>query len=161
MNASTALGLQSPQFEAFLFALVGEDSKGMLVSVLSALARFGVDPWREAEVLSNLSQADAASRLDRMILALADVPSAVANHSGIATRLIALLLQAGTIQTTMRKAIRVAPLEQRSLAIVWTAFMVISLIGQTISYRPDAGVSGSETSGSTTASISRPDAHKP
>jgi hypothetical protein len=37
----------SPRFDAFLFAPVGEHREGMKVSVLSALARLGVDPWAE------------------------------------------------------------------------------------------------------------------
>jgi hypothetical protein len=89
------------------------------------------------------------------------VPSAAANHNDITTRLIALLPQAVTLQTTVRKAIGLPALEQRIVVILWTAFMLIFLIGQTLAYRPDAGVSGGEGSGATTASISRPDAHKP
>jgi hypothetical protein len=161
VNISKSLGVQSPQFNAFLFAPVGEDCRGMQVSVLSALARFGVDPWREAEVLSNLPQTDAAGRLDGIILAAAEVPSAAANHNDITTRLIALLPQAVTLQTTVRKAIGSPVPEQRTVVILWTAFMVLLLIGQTLAYRPDAGFSGGEKHDATTASTSRPDAHKP
>jgi hypothetical protein len=37
-----------PEFENFLFAPIGEDSNGMVLSVLSALARLDIDPWQEA-----------------------------------------------------------------------------------------------------------------
>lgn len=36
---------QNPHFDACLFARVGEDRNGILVSVPSALARLGVGPW--------------------------------------------------------------------------------------------------------------------
>ncbi len=40
------------EFNDFLFALVGQEKSGMQLTVLSALARFGFDPWREAARLS-------------------------------------------------------------------------------------------------------------
>jgi hypothetical protein len=36
------------EFDDFLYASIGEDSNGVLLSVLSALARLDVDPWEEA-----------------------------------------------------------------------------------------------------------------
>jgi hypothetical protein len=36
------------EFDGFLYARIGEDSNGMLLSVLAALARLDVDPWEEA-----------------------------------------------------------------------------------------------------------------
>lgn len=139
---SAKLGGQSPQFDAFLFASVGEDRNGTLVSVLSALARFGVDPWKEAETLAKLPQVDAADRLDEMILALADVPSAAADHHGIASRMIALLPRARTIQTTVRKAAGSMAPEQRSQVILWASVALILLLGQLMAPQPDTDASG-------------------
>jgi hypothetical protein len=51
--APTQLG-QDPQFEPFLYAPLGEDRRGSSVTVLSMLARLGVDPWSEASELSRL-----------------------------------------------------------------------------------------------------------
>jgi len=146
MNTAAKLGGQNPRFNAFLFAPVGEDRNGMLVSVLSALARFGVDPWKEAEALAGLPQAAATDRLDEMILALADVPSASADHQDITTRLIALLPQAETIQNTVRKSAGSMPPGQRSQIILWAGVVLILLIGQMITPQPDADASGSDTS---------------
>jgi len=161
MDISAKLGGQSPQFNAFLFAPVGEDRKGTLVSVLSTLARFGVDPWKEAEALAGLPQADAVDRLNEMILALADVPSASADHHGIASRLIALLPQPGTAQTTVRKAAGSMPPEQRSQVILWTGIVLILLIGQMITSRPNADASGGDASGATSAPLTRPGSQTP
>jgi len=42
------------KFGNFLYAPVGEDNNGVLLTVLSALARQNVDPWEEAADLSRL-----------------------------------------------------------------------------------------------------------
>jgi hypothetical protein len=150
------LGGQSPRFDTFLFAPVGEDRNGMLVSVLSALARFGVDPWKEAETLSSLPQADAADRLDKIILSLADVPSASADHQGITSRLIALLPRARNIQTTVRKAAGPMAPEQRTQGILWAVVTVIFLIGQMMASQPDADATDGNEVGSTSAPLTPP-----
>ena len=42
-NSATVLSAKS-EFDAFLFAHIGEEKNGMLLSVLSALARLDLDP---------------------------------------------------------------------------------------------------------------------
>jgi hypothetical protein len=44
------------EFDPFLFASVGEDRHGQLLSVISVLARSDLDPWREAVGLARMSQ---------------------------------------------------------------------------------------------------------
>ena len=41
-------------FDAFLQAELGEDRNGVAVTVLSALARVGLEPWTEAKELARL-----------------------------------------------------------------------------------------------------------
>jgi hypothetical protein len=53
------LSIGHPEFDAFLSAPVGEDADGVGLSVMSALARTGLDPWSEAARLSDLPH-DAA-----------------------------------------------------------------------------------------------------
>ena len=48
------MSLPGAEFNDFLFAPIGEDGNGMLVSVLSGLARLDVDPWQEAAKLAQL-----------------------------------------------------------------------------------------------------------
>jgi hypothetical protein len=52
------------EFDNFLLAPIGDDNNGMLLSVLSALARLDVDPWEEAAVLARLP-GDVATRAIR------------------------------------------------------------------------------------------------
>jgi hypothetical protein len=68
------------EFDAFLFAPVDGERNGMVLSVLSALARLDVDPWREA----------ANRRLTSLIAALPDASSTRLQPGTIADRLIAL-----------------------------------------------------------------------
>lgn len=48
-------------FNDFLYAFVGEEANGQQLTVLSALARLGLNPWAEASRLSELSR-DAATK---------------------------------------------------------------------------------------------------
>lgn len=130
MATLAALGEQNPRFNPFLFASVGEDRNGTLVSVLSALARFGVDPWKEAATLADLPQNDAAERLDRMIIALTNIPVVIENHRGIAMRLIGLLPQAGAVRPAANKTSGLATPEQRRQFTLWAVIALILLIGQ-------------------------------
>ena len=45
---------RDPSFDPFLFATIGEERNGMMLSVLSSLARLDLDPLREAANLSGL-----------------------------------------------------------------------------------------------------------
>jgi len=92
MTRASSISLGS-EFDDFLFAPIGEDRNGILVSVLSALARLDVDPWQEATKLARLPSAAATERLTSLIAALPepDAPSAQRDPRTIAVRLIALL----------------------------------------------------------------------
>jgi hypothetical protein len=77
-------------YNDFLYAPVGEDANGALLTVLSLLARQNVDPWEEAADLSRLPRDIAARRLTSMIPPPEGPPSAL-DRSAVADRLIALL----------------------------------------------------------------------
>jgi hypothetical protein len=62
--------LLDSEFNDFLFATIGEDGKGMPLSVASALARLDLDPWQEATKLAYLSAEAATQRLSSLIAAL-------------------------------------------------------------------------------------------
>jgi hypothetical protein len=65
MNARFAhLG---PEFEPFLYSSVGEEPNGMLLSVLSAMARRNLDPWQESAELAVLPVEIARKRLASLI----------------------------------------------------------------------------------------------
>lgn len=64
--APTDLG-HDPKYDLFLYAPAGEDRRGTSVTVLSMLARLGLDPWGEAADLAALPDAAARARLSTML----------------------------------------------------------------------------------------------
>ena len=65
------LSIGHPEFDAFLSAPVGEDANGVGLTVMSALARIGLDPWSEAARLSDLPH-DAA--VEALAVTLGQLP---------------------------------------------------------------------------------------
>lgn len=59
-----------PDLDGFLFAAVGPEQDGIPLSVISALARLGLDPWEEAGRLSSLDKREAVEQLGRLIAEL-------------------------------------------------------------------------------------------
>jgi|HubBroStandDraft_6_1064221.scaffolds.fasta_scaffold551538_2 hypothetical protein len=86
--ANSRLG---PEFDAFLFQTIGEDSSGLPLSIVSLLARMDLDPWEEAARLADLPPEAATQRLT-LLLAASPVtsPTQAASESSV-THLIALL----------------------------------------------------------------------
>jgi len=70
MTLSARFSLLHSDLNDFLFASVGEEQNGMPLSVISALTRLGVDPWKEAARLAALPKAVAAEALAPMIARL-------------------------------------------------------------------------------------------
>lgn len=91
MTRAAVMSIPGAEFNEFLFAPIGEDRSGMLVSVLSALARQDVDPWQEAAKLAQLPVETATQRLASLIGSLSDPGSFYLDSPKIAARLIALL----------------------------------------------------------------------
>ena len=83
-------------FDSFLYAGLGQDRAGNTVSVLSALARLGRDPWDEAAELSALSSAAAQARLQGLMARFLDVPAEARDPSATIPRLVALLPQSSS-----------------------------------------------------------------
>jgi hypothetical protein len=91
--------LINSEFNQFLFAPIGEEGNGMMLSVVSALARLDIDPWEEAARLAGLPKEMAAAALNQLIDRLprglwmrSDTPS-------IAARLIELLPEVASEST--------------------------------------------------------------
>jgi hypothetical protein len=93
MTHAALIPLLGREFDDFLFASIGEDRNGTALSVLSALARLDVDPWRETASLARMPRKKATERLAALI---ATAPLGLATAlpaASIAARLIALLPQ--------------------------------------------------------------------
>ena len=91
MLANRTVWLDGSEFEPFLYAPVGEDRNGQIVTVLSTLARLGLDPWKEAAALAALGGDAAGSRLALLLSAFRDVPALGRDHRSVARELAGLL----------------------------------------------------------------------
>ena len=63
MDHRSRFSTLSARYDDFLFAPVCEDPNGLRLSVLSALARFNVDPWEEAARLAAMPKQIAETTL--------------------------------------------------------------------------------------------------
>jgi hypothetical protein len=86
--SSSRLGAE---FDAFLFAPIGEDRNGLTLSIVSLLGRMDLDPWQEAAKLAGLPAEIAARRLATLLAALSDPSLKPADVDKMAIRLIAQL----------------------------------------------------------------------
>jgi hypothetical protein len=148
--------LQSSGLGNFLYAPIGEEENGMVVTALSALARIGVDPWQEAACLTRLPADEATDRMTTVIAGLSNGRWAKSDAGAIAARLIALL-PAPAVSRTPSAAPRHG---NRSLSyrIAIVAFFVMLNIAVFVVFR------GHETSpfngfgnGATSAATTLPD----
>jgi hypothetical protein len=94
--ASSSISKLTHEFDSFLYASVGEDTNGMPLSVLSALARADLDPWLEAARLAGAPGKIATERLASLIIAVPGRSSTLLNPGTIAARLVALLPRRAT-----------------------------------------------------------------
>jgi hypothetical protein len=134
MTRSALVSPLGSEFDDFLLAPIGEDSNGMLLSVLSALARLDVDPWEEAAQLAQLPEDTATRKLASLIAALPNGPSARPDPATIAPRLIALLPCRAGAHNSSRKTLSGVGATTHSPAVAYVIhyviFMVIVLIVQ-------------------------------
>lgn len=124
-----------PEMDSFLFARVGDEVDGIPLSVLSALARLGLDPRAEAARLSHLTSKAAASQLARLFARLPDRPWTSPEIRRIASRLVELLPAAPKAgendqitSATNRKLSSVAPRHLLYLALALSGALVFGLI---------------------------------
>jgi hypothetical protein len=130
MTRTAAVGRLGSEFDDFLFAPVAEEKNGMLLSVVSALARLDLDPWQEAANLAGLPTETATRRLASMIAALPDEPAARREPGKIAARLVALLPRGAGAAPLQPAALTGVGKKVDRRFLVFIAFMAVTLIVQ-------------------------------
>jgi hypothetical protein len=91
MTLRPEYSLGHSQYNEFLFAAIGEEKSGMQLTVLTAMTRLGLDPWREAARLSDMSREAAAQAFATTIAKLPAGDWKVAESAAIAARLVSWL----------------------------------------------------------------------
>ena len=117
-----------PEFDRFLCAFIGEDPNGTSLSVLSAFARTGVDPWKEAECLARMPRESATTRLSEFISALPNKPNANVPARTIASELIKLLPTPATFVPPMPLKLA-AVVSNGNSRFGFAAWIVLLLLG--------------------------------
>jgi hypothetical protein len=91
MPGPDGLGPEGTPYDEFLQAEVGQDQRGTTVTVLSALARLGLDPWEVAAELSRQPRSAARNRIEALLSRLDDIPELRHHRATISARLTELL----------------------------------------------------------------------
>jgi hypothetical protein len=131
MIHSASAPLLGPEFDGFLFAPIGEERNGMLLSVVSALARLSVDPWQEAASLAQLPRKTATRRLASLIAMLPDRPWTHLDPEANAARLIACLPHRVGSNAASSEASQsfTGPAVMQSQLVRYAAFTLLVLLG--------------------------------
>ncbi len=127
MAEPNVLNPHPPEFERFLYAPLGEDRNGYVVTVLSALARLGLDPWNETTELVKLGREAAGARLGLLLSRFRDVPALGRDHGAVAQQLSLLLPAAPALRSFTRTGATAANGPAVSSGTIWAilAFAVI------------------------------------
>ena len=113
------------EFNEFLFAIVGQEQSGQQLTVLSALARLGLDPWGEAARLSELSDEAATKALAAVIGALPGGDWKVSEGQSIAVRLVNHLPRHSTPSGRSPQSGSIGDQKQKSAAPKWLIWIAL------------------------------------
>jgi hypothetical protein len=127
MTQSAAVSRLSSEFDDFLFAPIDEDANGMVLRVVSVLARANLDPWQEAATLTELPEKYAAARLAALIAALPSLPSPAADSGMLAAHLIALLPRRAVCDVALSDMQSRSTVVRRSWVVACVVLLVLAL----------------------------------
>ena len=167
MTRSASTSWQQSQFDDFLHAPIGHEKNGMLLTVLSALARLDLDPWGEAANLAQLPTEAATERMRSLVAAVSEEPATASESESVAARLVALLptktisapgpRKANQTKTNPRETLQRVGLPNNARFFLFVAIvavllsMQISMASRQSPAHPDpsptAGFSGSSEAG--------------
>lgn len=130
MADPNVLNPHPPEFDRFLRASVGEDRNGYAVTVLSTLARLGLDPWEETAELATLGREAARARLGTLLARFRDVPTLASEYRRVAQDLSQLLPEGSTSGTLKRAAWTVADGRLSTSGAIWAVLAIILVLFQ-------------------------------
>jgi hypothetical protein len=131
-------------FDSFLFASIGPDRHGQALSVISALARSGLDPWEEAINLSRMPQVGATQRLSRLIASLPGLPAPIRPLEAVVGDLIGRLpTNRSLVPPLPEKIILAVGRPDARLGVGLGAIVVLTAIGFLLASRSTPDTAGS------------------
>jgi hypothetical protein len=99
MAMRAGFNMHHSDLQEFLFAPVWDEKSGTPLSILSALARLGMDPWGEAARLAEMPRSGAAAALAAILAKLPRSEPEVPDYSRISERLVQFLPDGGSKPT--------------------------------------------------------------
>jgi hypothetical protein len=151
MTLRREYSLGHSEYNDFLFATVGEDKIGMPLTVLTALARLGVDPWLEAARLADLSKDAALLAFTATIAGLPEGDWKAADAGAIAQRLLKWL-PGKSVKAVPAVAVRRGVGDWLKLGaaswLVWAA-LVVAILGVTVYLQADHNLEPAARGGTT------------
>ncbi|MEN8750480.1 hypothetical protein [Marivita sp.] len=130
MADNNVLNPHPPEFDRFLHACVGKDRNGHAVTLLSALARLGLDPWKETAELVTMGHDEAQVRLEALLAQFRDVPALASKHGKIARDLSQLLPEEPASGSLKRVTSTVADEHLGKSGAIWVVLAIIFLLFQ-------------------------------
>jgi hypothetical protein len=120
MASSNVFALPESDLNGFLFSAIGTEQNGLSLTVLSALARLGEDPWAKAASWASMSKDAASDALAACIAQMPLPPKDLQNAPATAARLIGLLFKQNSALSMVSK-IGAAPARVRfsPIAVVY------------------------------------------
>lgn len=154
MTLRPEYSLGHSEYNAFLFAAVGEEAVGLPLTVLTALSRLGIDPWQEAARLSDLPRETAARVFAQTIARLPEGDWKASDAEAIAARLVdSLPLRSGPPIPSMavrRAGGRIEMKNPRFPAwLAWSSLFVAALV-LTLYLQPDHNLESPQARETTT-----------
>jgi hypothetical protein len=128
-HMSTAFPSLGREYEEFLYAVICREKNGMQLTVASAIARSGVDPWDEAVRISKMAEGAALQALIGLIPneASSEANSATGRQT-IASHLFSLLPKRRLVVETGK----LIPIRVKTRAVVFC--MLLFFAGTTFGY---------------------------
>ena len=126
MSVSDVLHPDGSDYDPFLLAEVGEDRTGAAVTVLSALARLGLEPWTEARELALLGRDAAQVRLKAHLATVKGVPALGNENGSVATKLVALLPKRGSHAVSELPEVKMY--SGPRVPVFWMLFVLIGVL---------------------------------
>ncbi|MCF3934373.1 hypothetical protein L1787_13255 [Acuticoccus sp. M5D2P5] len=120
------------EFEPFLYASIGEDRNGNIVTVLSTFARLGLDPWKEAAEVSTLGREAGRERLALLLSRFRDVPTLGRDYGAVAQELILLLPERSTLHAKSLAGSFVAKAPLISPSLILAILMILLIVAQVV-----------------------------
>jgi hypothetical protein len=151
MTLRREYSLGHSEYNDFLFAAVGEDKIGMPLTVLTALARLGVDPWLEAARLADLSKEAALLAFTATIAGLPEGDWKAADAGAIAARLLKWL-PGKSVKAVPTVPVRRSIVDRLKLGVapwlVWAA-LAVAILGVTVYLQTDHNLEPATRGGTT------------